>query len=116
MSKTIRFVYFSYICTRRSFLFDHVSRAHEVKIRQLLSLCLLRGFLSNFSCCFPWTIRADLFEFPPPPPKKEDIFQFFCVWIFNYTCLTQHSISRAREIEIRHSSVRRPSACGIDYL
>ncbi len=57
-------------------LLDYVSRAHEIKIRPLfvvrrlsyvvrpwhrLSLKLLHGLLSNFSCRFPWAICPDVF-------------------------------------------------------
>ncbi len=50
-------------------LLDYVSRAHEIEIRLLyvvrlwhrLSLKLLHGLLSNFSCDFPWAICPDVF-------------------------------------------------------
>ncbi len=49
-------------------LFDYVSRAHEIEIRpssarlwHWLSLKLLHGFLSNFSCGFPWAICPEFF-------------------------------------------------------
>ena len=72
-------------------LFDHVSRAHEIEIHRSvgpsvrplsvsqLSLNLIQGFLSNFSCCFPWVIRSDvlwIFE------KKSRIFHFFKIFFF----------------------------------
>ncbi len=59
---------------RNSFLhLASVCRPSELQ----LSLYVLRGFLLNFSCCFPWVIRADdiwIFE------KKTYIFLFhdFC--------------------------------------
>ena len=52
-------------------LLDYVTRAHEIEIRpssvvrcpsvSKLSLYLMHGFLSNFSCCFPWVIHWDVF-------------------------------------------------------
>ena len=49
-------------------LLDYVSRVHEIEIRtscvrlwHRLSLKLLHGFLSNFSCGFPWAICPDFF-------------------------------------------------------
>ncbi len=55
-------------------LLDYVSRAHEIEIRpssvvrrpsvrlwHRLSLKLLYGFLSNFSCGLPWAICPDVF-------------------------------------------------------
>ncbi len=55
-------------------LLDYISRAHEIEIRpssvrrpsvvcllHRLSLKLLYGFLSNFSCGFPWAIFPDVF-------------------------------------------------------
>ncbi len=55
-------------------LLDYVSRAHQIKIRpssvvcrpsdrlwHQLSLNFMHGFLSNFSCGFPWAICPDIF-------------------------------------------------------
>ncbi len=54
-------------------LLDYVSRAHEIEIRpssvrrpsvrlwHRLSLNFMHGFLSNFSCGFPWAICPDIF-------------------------------------------------------
>ncbi len=55
-------------------LLDYVSRAHEIEIRpssvvrrpsvrlwHQLSLNFMHGFLSNFSCGFPWAICPDVF-------------------------------------------------------
>ncbi len=36
--------------------------------------------------------------------------------VLNYLLALLDYVSRAHEIEIRPSSVRRPSVCGIDYL
>ncbi len=56
-------------------LLDYVSRAHEIEIRpssvrrqssvvrlwHRLSLKFSSGFVSNFSCSFPWAICPDVF-------------------------------------------------------
>ncbi len=69
-----------------------------------LSLKLLHGFLSNFSCGFPWAICRDVvFIF-----VKKKILNF--LWIF--LALLDY-VSRAHEIEIRLSSVVRPSVASI---
>ncbi len=36
-----------------------------------LSLFVIRRFLSNFGCCFPWAIRSDFFRIFE---KKRDFF------------------------------------------
>ncbi len=63
----------SYLPDLRAFflaLLDHVSRAHGIAICpssvirpsvSQLSLNLMHGFLSNFSCGFPWAICSDVF-------------------------------------------------------
>ncbi len=78
-------------------LLDHISRAHEIKIRpsvirpsSVASLKLLYGFLSNFSYCFPWAICPDnernkilnvlwiLFVLVNMGPNRSENFKRYC--------------------------------------
>ncbi len=40
------------------------------RLRHQLSLLLLHGFLSSFSCCFPWVICPNLFSLTWNPGSK----------------------------------------------
>ncbi len=68
-------------------LLDHVRRAHEIEIRpssvSQLSLNLIRGFLSNFGCCFPLGHALTRFL-----NLKKKIFRFFTIFFcsFSLTC------------------------------
>ena len=65
------YLWVALVNTHRWFLalLDYVSRSHEIEISpssvvrpsSVRPTKLKHGFLSNFSCCFPWVIRSDVF-------------------------------------------------------
>ncbi len=79
-SLNLKLLYTALSCCQFLALLDYVSRAHEIEIRlssvrpsvrrwHRLSLNFMHGFLSNFSCGFPWATCPDLFSF-----KKIEFF------------------------------------------
>ncbi len=59
----------------------------SVRLWHRLSLNFMHGFLSNFSCGFPWAICPDVFFFFIFKKKKIEFFTiFFTNFSFSLTC------------------------------
>ena len=80
-------------------LVDYASRAHEIEIRpstvrpssvSQISLYLMRDFLSNFSCSFPWAIRSDIFFLIFERKKNKHFPTFF----YDFVCFRLHGTQR----------------------
>ncbi len=57
----------------------HHNRPTPSSVSQL-SQNLLDGFLSYFSCCLPWPICPEVFEFL----KKKSVFQFSQIFLVSF--------------------------------